>query len=175
MKRDKKQIDDFIKRNLPGVSRKEIDDAGEQVLSRLHREMKDRIEAFELHAYEPGPEWMNREIGWKRKKKPQKPLSRHEHLVLQVVYTLGDGAYPSSIYARLKQLASSFSELDHASCAVDNLERRGYLKRGSYGFPPENPNVAEQPFLLTPSGAAALEGAEQAAKEAKKHELEDLA
>ena len=172
MKRDKKQIDDFIKRNLPRVSRKEIDDAGEQVLSRLHREMKDRVEAFELHAYELDPEWTNREIGWKRKEKPQKPLSRHEHLVLRVAYTLGDGAYPSSIYARVEQLVSSFSEITHASFALDNLERRGYLKRGSYGFPPENPHVAEQPFQLTPSGEAALE---RAAREAKKDELEDLA
>jgi DNA-binding MarR family transcriptional regulator len=174
MKRDKKQMDDFIKRNLPSVSRKEIDDAGEQVLSRLHREMKDRIEAFELHAYEPDPEWKNREIEWKPKES-QKPLSRHEYLVLRIAYTLADRAYPSSIYARVKQLVSSVSEIINASFALESLERRGYLKRGSYGFPPENPRVAQQVLHVTPSGAAALEQAERAASEAKKHELEDLA
>ena len=173
MKRDKKQIDDFIKRNLPRVSRKEIDEAGDRVLSRLHRDMQDRIDAFRLQAFEPDntPEWMTRDIGWNRK---EKPLSKNEHMTLQVVYLLGDQAYPTSVFERAKDLFSDVIAAYGVFFDLDSLEYRGYLKRGSYGFPRKG-SRAEQPYIITPDGQAALEQAEREASELKEDGLEDLA
>ena len=121
MKRDKKQIDDFIKRNLPRVSRKEIDEAGDRVLSRLHREVQDRIDAFRLQAFEPDdlPEWLTRDIGWNWK---EEPLSKDEHMALRVVCLLGDQADPSNVFKRAKDL---FSDVVAACRVLYGLDRSG--------------------------------------------------
>lgn len=173
MKRDKKQIDDFIKRNLPRLSSKEIDEAGDRVLSRLHRDMQDRIDAFRLQAFEPDdtPEWLKRDIGWNRK---EGPLSKDEHTALRIVCLLGDQATPSSVFKRAKDLFSDVVLACFVLTNLDSLEQRGYLKRENYEFPPKG-SRAEQRYIITLDGQAALEEAERQARELKAHGLEDLA
>ncbi len=173
MKRDKKKIDDFIKRNLPRLSRKEIDEAGDRVLSRLHRDMQDRIDAFRLTAIEPAdiPEWLKRDIGWNRN---EGPLSKDEHRALRIVCLLGDHAYPSSVYKRAKDIFSDSVAAFFVLTGATSLEQRGYLKRGNSEFPPKG-SGAEQPYIITLEGQAALEEAERRARELKAHGLEDLA
>ena len=121
MKRDKKQIDDFIKRNLPRLSREEVDEAGERVLSRLHRDMQDRIDAFRLQAFEPDdtPEWLKRDIGWNRKKGP---LSKDEDIALRIVCLLGDQAYRTSVFQRAKDLFSDVVAGCGVFSGLDSLE-----------------------------------------------------
>ena len=176
MKRDKKQIDDFIKRNLPRLSREEVDEAGDRVLSRLHRDMQDRIDAFRLQAFEPDdtPEWLKRDIGWNRKKGP---LLKDEYMALRIVCLLGDQADRTSVFKRAKDLFSDVVAACMVLYGLDSLEQRGYLKRESYEFPRKG-SPAEQPYIITPDGQAALEPAERAEREAselKADGLEDLA
>jgi len=173
MKRDKKQIDDFIKRNLPRASREEVDEAGDRVLSRLHRDMQDRIDAFRLQAFEPDdtPEWLTRDIGWNWK---EEPLSKDEHMALRVVCLLGDQADPSNVFKRAKDLFSDVVAACRVLIALTSLEQRGYLKRGNYESPPKG-SRSEQPYIITPDGQAALEQAEREARELKADGLEDLA
>ncbi len=174
MKRDKKNVDDFIRRNLPRASREEVEEAGARVLSRLHRDMQDQINSFKLEEPSPlsdFPEWMTRDIGeWMPM--PEKPLEGPEYLVLRVVSLLGGEAYLCSINDKVRELCRNFDDfIDNVLMIHSSLHRllyRGYLRMGTHGFPPKGPRVAEEPYQITPAGVIALqEAAAHAAKESK--------
>ena len=184
MKRDKKDVDDFIRRNLPRASREEVDEASARVLRRLQRDMEDRINSFKLEEPDPVsdlPEWLTRDIGeWR----PEKPLSGPEYLVLKVVSLLGGEAYLCSIEDKVRELSPDIEDFIenflriHGS--LNRLLMRGYLRMGTHGFPPKGPRVAEEPYWITPAGKLALQEAVHAARESKavkdaKDGLEDFA
>ncbi len=171
MKRDKKNVDDFIRRNLPRASREEVEEAGARVLSRLHREMQDQINSFKLEEPSPLsdlPEWLTRDIG---EFMPEKPLTGPEYIVLRVVSLFGGEAYFCSIEEKVRELSPNIEDwiqnVVRIHVSLDRLLYRGYLRMGTHGFPPKGPRVAEEPYRITPEGKHALQEAAHAARESK--------
>ena len=134
-------MDDFIRRNLPRPSREEVEEADARVLSRLHRDMQDRINSFKLEESSPVsdlPEWLTRDIEW-----PEKPLAGPDYLVLRVVSLFGGEAYLCSIKDKVRELSPDIEDFLMIPVSLDRLLWRGYLRRGTHGFPPKGPRVAE--------------------------------
>jgi hypothetical protein len=162
MKRDKRTIDEILRRGLKSASQQEVESSGAEVFDRLRNEFQDAINEFTL-VYRPGID--------KPVPEPEpelKPLRHNEYALLTAVKLLGE-ADEDHILEKASELASK--ELMFGLISLLRLRDAGLV----ISYPPAPPGeiVVDARYKISPRGERALALGNMAEERVRGH-LEDL-
>jgi DNA-binding MarR family transcriptional regulator len=166
MKRDKRTIDEILKRYLPSASQEEVESAGAEVLQRLRDDLPDAINKFTL-VYRRG---VDEPIAEPRE---FESLREYDWLVLRAVSLLGGEGDIVDVLEKTAELTLKERAPSAVAVALNKLQHLGLIESRE---DPSNTNRFGETmdrYTITPYGERALAAANLAAEQVRGH-LEDL-
>lgn len=166
MKRDKRRIDEVLRRYLPSASQEEVESAGAEVLHRLRDDLPDAINKFTLvyrqGVDEPIPE--PREF---------ESLREYDWFVLRAVSLLRGEGDVADVLEKTAELTLKKGLPSAVVVALNQLQHLGLIE--SREDPSHTSRFGEpmDRYKITPYGERALAAANLAAEQVRGH-LEDL-